>query len=205
MMKAVKDGLRLYFFFLALIFIPGCATTVNFTYEPMYPASVESRLTRNVICYLSVTDARAEKSFIGYLDNSYGMKTTKVSSAGPPISASMYKQFKDVLQKKGFLFTDDISKSDFSLTFSLAELYAEMRSTGFNFHTVGGCCFDISLNSGKDNTELFKDAVCGIGEKTTSVKMNKNDIAEALIIATDNALDNILNGTGLIDFINKKM
>jgi uncharacterized lipoprotein YajG len=204
-MKTARSFYKSLIFCLVTIIVPGCATTVNFAYQSHNPAIVESWINEIATCYFSVTDLRSDKDLIGYVDNSYGMKTTKVTTKGTEISVSIYKQFKDVLMKKGFLFTDDPGKSDYKLTFSINKFYAEMSSGAINFITEGECCIDILLNSGKDNTELYKGSVCGKGEKKKTMILDKNDIPDALMLATDNALDKILNGTELISSINRNI
>jgi hypothetical protein len=202
-MKTARNFYRLLIFYLVTMILPGCATTVNFDYQTHSPAVVERMINEIAICYFSVIDIRSDKDLIGYIDNSYGMKITKVTTKGTEISGSISKQFKDVLIKKGFLLTDDPGKCDYKLTFFIKKFYAEMSSDAISFITEGECCIDILLNSGKNNTELYKGTVCEYGEKKKTMIMDKNDITYALMLATDNALDRILNGTDLISLINK--
>jgi hypothetical protein len=52
---------------------------------------------------------------------------------------------------------------------------------------------------------LYKTKICGYGEKKTAMVLNKNDIPEALKLATDDVLDKILNGTELISYVSKNI
>jgi hypothetical protein len=204
-MKAFRKMYVPVIIYSIIIMVSGCATVVDFAYKVQKPVIVEGKIAGPALFFLSMADLRLERDLLGYIDNSYGMKVTKVTARDPDISKSISAEFKKVLTRKGFIFTDDVNKCDFKLTFSINKYYAEMESPAFSFFTNGECCMDISLNSGADNKELYKTNVCGKGEKKTTMVLNKKDIPEVLILATDDALDKVLNGTELIDYVNRNI
>jgi hypothetical protein len=205
-MKSFRRLIEPIIIYLTMTLVPGCATTVDFTYKVQKPAIVENLINGHAIFFFSITDLRFEKDLLGYTVNDLGMRVKKVKSRDPDISKSIYTEYKNILTRKGFIFTDDSINCDFKLKLSIINYYAETGSADvFSFLTIGQCCMGISLNGVSDKIELYKTKICGYGEKKTAMVLNKNDIPEALKLATDDVLDKILNGTELISYVSKNI
>jgi uncharacterized lipoprotein YajG len=202
-MKTQKSLLKVLSVCLIIIFLSGCAATVNFTYNVQKPPVVENKVNSNATIYFSIVDLRAEPDIIGYMKNIYGMRMKKIKPSELDISKSIYVKYKEEFLKKGFIFSDNASNSDMKLTLSITTFLGEMSTGMVTMTTNADCCMKVSLVSNKDNKELFSTTVCGKGEKKTGMAAGKKDIPEALSYAVDDVLSKMLSETELINSINK--
>lgn len=183
-------------------FLSGCVATVNFPYTLKSPPVIENQVNSSATIYFSIEDLRAEPDIIGYQKNMYGINMKKIKTRELDISNSIYLKYKEVLSKKGFVFSDNVNSSDMKLTLSITTLLGEMSTGVSNFTTNANCFMKVALISNKDNKELFTTNVWGKGEKKSTMIANINDIPEALSIALDDALKNILGEIELVNSIN---
>ena len=199
----LKVFINMLCFVFILIILSSCATTVKFTYNIKKPPVVENKVNSSATIYFSMVDLRKDPVIIGYMDNMLEMRIKKIKSSEPNITKSILSKYKDEFSKKGFLFSDESSKSDLKLTLSIITFLAEMKPGIVDLVTQADCCMKVSLVSAKENTELYKTDVCGKGEKSTPVIAGKKDLPEALSYAADDVLNKLLNETELINSINK--
>jgi len=185
-----------------IIFLSGCAATVNFTYYVRKPPVIENSVNSNAKIFFSIVDLRPDPDIIGYMCNVYGMRVKKIKPNELDITKSINVRYKEELSKKGFKFTDNADNSDLKLTLSITTFLGEMRTGMINLTTTADCCMKVSLVSGNENNEIYKTDVCGKGEKKTAMVAGKKDIPEALSYAVDDVLNKMLSETELINSIN---